>query len=79
MPYRTIKTLLQPCNIDFNELEDLSSMAEYSRVIGIGEGAHFVSEFSLARMSLIRYFLEVHQYNAIGLECGAVQGNRISE
>ncbi|MBF0352283.1 MAG: erythromycin esterase family protein [SAR324 cluster bacterium] len=79
MPYRTIRTLLQPCKLDFSELEDLASMAQSSRVIGIGEGAHFVSEFSLARASFIRYFVEVHEFNAIGLECGAVQGNRITE
>ncbi|MEC5588722.1 erythromycin esterase family protein [Klebsiella pneumoniae] len=79
MTYRTIRTLLQPCNLDFSELEDLSSMAKYARAIGIGEGAHFVSEFSLARASFIRYFVEMHEFNAIGLECGAVQGNRISE
>ena len=79
MTYRTIRTLLQPCNLDFSELEDLSSMAKYARVIGVGEGAHFVSEFSLARASFIRYFVEMHEFNAIGLECGAVQGDRISE
>lgn len=79
MPYRTTRTLLQPWNLDFSELEDLGSVAQASRVIGIGEGAHFISEFSLARTSLIRYFVEAHGFHAIGLECGAVQGHRISE
>ncbi|TVR76087.1 MAG: hypothetical protein EA409_13790 [Saprospirales bacterium] len=36
-------------------------------------------EFSLARASLIHYFVEVHSFNSIGLECNAIQGQQISE
>ncbi|GAB1411105.1 hypothetical protein MASR1M90_22590 [Desulfovibrionales bacterium] len=79
MEYRATGTLLQPWKQDLSEFEGLTSIGQCSRIIGIGEGAHFVSEFSLARASLIRYFLEAHGFNSIGLECGAIQGHRISE
>ncbi|HAT6293262.1 TPA: erythromycin esterase family protein, partial [Proteus mirabilis] len=79
MTWRTTRTLLQPQNLDFNEFEILTSVIEGARIVGIGEGAHFVAEFSLARASLIRYLVERHDFNAIGLECGAIQASRLSE
>jgi erythromycin esterase len=79
MECRTVGTLLQPWKLDLSEFESLASMAQRSRIIGVGEGAHFVSEFSLARASLIRYFIERHGYHSIGLECGAIQGRWISQ
>ncbi len=54
-------------------------LVEGARIVGLGEGAHFVAEFSLARASLIRYLVERHDFNAIGLECGAIQASRLSE
>ena len=63
MTWRTTRTLLQPQNLDFNEFEILTSVIEGARIVGIGEGAHFVAEFSLARASLIRYFVERHDFN----------------
>ncbi|HBC3997002.1 TPA: EreA family erythromycin esterase, partial [Vibrio cholerae] len=65
MTWRTTRTLLQPQNLDFNEFEILTSVIEGARIVGIGEGAHFVAEFSLARASLIRYLVERHDFNAI--------------
>ncbi len=79
MSYKATRTLLQPWSPDFIELEPLNSLVKSARVIGVGEGAHFVSEFSLARATFIRYFVETHGFNAIGLECGAIQGDRISK
>lgn len=51
MTWRTTRTLLQPQNLDFNEFEILTSVIEGARIVGIGEGAHFVAEFSLAVMT----------------------------
>jgi len=79
MEIKTVGSLLKPWNLDLGEFESLAGIGQCSRIIGIGEGAHFVAEFSLARASLIRYFVEEHGFNAVGLECGAVQGNRVSE
>jgi erythromycin esterase len=45
MECRTVGTLLQPWKLDLSEFESLASMAQRSRIIGVGEGAHFVSEF----------------------------------
>lgn len=79
MACRVARTLLHPLKLDFSEIKSLDSIAQCSRIIGVGESAHFVSEFSMARASLIRYFVEVHEFNAVGMECGAIQGHRISE
>jgi len=79
MEIKTVGSLLQPWDLDLGEFESFAGIGQCSRIIGIGEGAHFVAEFSLARASLIRYFVEEHGFNAVGLECGAVQGNRVSE
>lgn len=79
MAYRTAPTLLQPEKLDYGELEGLVPSEPCPRVIGVGEGAHFVSEFSLVRASVVRYFVEKHGFNALGLECGAVHGARLSE
>ncbi len=51
-------------------LRFLLPTVEGARIVGLGEGAHFVAEFSLARASLIRYLVERHDFNAIGLELG---------
>lgn len=78
MDWGTIKTLLQPQELDVDELGTLASVVHGSKIIGVGEGAHFVSEFSLARNSIIRYLVERHDFNALGLECGAIQASRLS-
>lgn len=78
MEWRTIETLLQPQELDVDELGILASVVHTSKIIGVGEGAHFVSEFSLARNSIIRYLIERHDFNALGLECGAIQASRLS-
>jgi erythromycin esterase len=78
MDWRTIKTLLQPQELDVDELGTLAPVVHGSKIIGVGEGAHFVSEFSLARNSIIRYLVERHDFNTLGLECGAIQASRLS-
>ena len=78
MDWRRIKRLLQPQELDVDELGTLASVVHGSKIIGVGEGAHFVSEFSLARNSIIRYLVERHDFNALGLECGAIQASRLS-
>lgn len=79
MDIKNSKTLLHPETVDFAEIEALASLVDDSRIIGVGEGAHFVSEFSLVRASLIRYLVEIHNFNSIGLECGAIQASRLSK
>lgn len=74
-----IETLLRPHEIDLNDLGLLDSVFSGSRIVGVGEGAHFVSEFSLVRASLIRYLVERHFFNTIALECGAIQAARLTE
>lgn len=78
MDRRTMKTLLRPEELDVDELGILDSVVHSSKIVGVGEGAHFVSEFSLARNSIIRYLVEKHDFSALGLECGAIQASRLS-
>jgi len=73
----TFTTLLSPGALAFDELASLDDVMSGARIVGVGEGAHFVAEFSLARESLVRYLVSQHGFNMIGLECGALQGARI--
>lgn len=83
MDHGTFRTLLTPEALDLDELAPLDDVVRGARssptaqVVGVGEGAHFVAEFSRARESLVRYLVERHGFNAIGLECGALQGARL--
>ncbi|MBU1412587.1 erythromycin esterase family protein [Myxococcota bacterium] len=78
MTCHPIRSLLHPRSLKRDELAPLAPLIEGARIIGLGEGAHFVSEFSRARVSLIRHLVEHHEFNAVGLECGAIQAARLS-
>lgn len=57
----------------------LSGTLNQANVVGVGEGAHFVSEFSSIRFNLIKCMVERHDFNAIFLECSASQAERLNE
>ena len=63
-----IDTLLQPQRPDFDEPAALDPVVRSSRLVGAGEGAHFVSEFSLVGAGMVRYFVEKHNFSALDLE-----------
>lgn len=79
MKVSQIEALLKPHAVNFSDLSSLSSVINGARIVGVGEGAHFVSEFSWVRACLIRYLVEQHHFNAIALECGAIQAAKLME
>ncbi|WP_433345332.1 erythromycin esterase family protein [Microtetraspora malaysiensis] len=66
-----VLTTLDPQEPLLDDLEPLGGVVADARVVGIGEGAHFVHEFNLARARLIRYLLERHGFTHVALELGA--------
>lgn len=63
---------------DPEEFAPLDAVLKDARIVGVGEGAHFVSEFARTRIALIRFLIERHGFNAIALECGELQALRLS-
>lgn len=59
-----------------NTLKDILLNAN---IVGVGEGAHFVSEFSTIRFNLIRHLINLLEFNTIGLECSAIQGEKLNK
>ncbi|SHF19833.1 erythromycin esterase [Mariniphaga anaerophila] len=74
-----VKTRLNSNEDNFCAFKNVSSIVNNARIVGIGEGAHFVSEFSSARCGFVQYLIENHGFNAVGLECGTIQAGKLSE
>ncbi|MEH0938521.1 erythromycin esterase family protein [Micromonospora psammae] len=62
---------LDPDQPALHDLEPLRAIVEDSRVVSIGEGAHFVHEFTLARARLLRYLVERCGFTVLACELGA--------
>ncbi len=72
--------LLNDSNVtDFSKKVSFRQVIEGARVIGVGESAHFVSEFSNIRMALSRQLIDHFDFNVIGLECSGLQGEKLNE
>ncbi|MFF2809096.1 erythromycin esterase family protein [Streptomyces sp. NPDC058000] len=59
---------------DLDELEPLREIAGDARVVAIGEGAHFVTEFSLARQRVLRFLAERCGFTVLAFEFGFSEG-----
>jgi erythromycin esterase len=55
-------------DLDYGDLEPLREMVENARVVAIGEGAHFVKEFSYMRQRLLRFLSEQCGFNVFAFE-----------
>lgn len=53
---KVLRTLDDKASLD--DLEPLRDIIGEARVVAIGEGAHFVSEFASARIRLLRFLVE---------------------
>ncbi len=62
---------LDPAEPSLADLEPLRAVVAEARVVGVGEGAHFVREFTLARARLLRYLLEECGFTILAFEMGA--------
>ncbi|MFJ5676509.1 erythromycin esterase family protein [Streptomyces sp. NPDC093097] len=53
-----------------DDLEPLRQIADGARVVAVGEGAHFVEEFWLARQRVVRFLAERCGFTVLALEFG---------
>ncbi|TDE48504.1 erythromycin esterase family protein [Nonomuraea mesophila] len=67
----TVLNTVDPDEPLLDDLHPLRAIVEDARVVAIGEGAHFVHEFTLARARLLRYLLEHCGFTVVALEMGS--------
>ncbi|TDC10668.1 erythromycin esterase family protein [Nonomuraea longispora] len=67
----SVLNTLDPDEPRLDDLDPLRAVVEGARVVAIGEGAHFVREFALARARLLRYLLERCGFTTVAVEMGA--------
>ncbi|AGZ42685.1 erythromycin esterase family protein [Actinoplanes friuliensis] len=73
----TLNTL-DPSDPQLSDLEPLREALAGAHVVGVGEGAHFVEEFTLARARLVRYLVEECGFTTLALECGHAEAAAIN-
>ncbi|MEV0624110.1 erythromycin esterase family protein [Nonomuraea sp. NPDC050404] len=61
-----------------DDLDPLRAIVGDARVVAIGEGAHFVREFTLARARLLRYLVERCGFGAVAVEMGAGDADAVN-
>ncbi|MER7988123.1 erythromycin esterase family protein [Streptomyces noursei] len=71
--HTTTLTTLQPHD-DLDDLEPLREIVGDARVVAVGEGAHFVTEFSLARQRVVRFLAERCGFTVLAFEFGFSEG-----
>ncbi|MEV0237057.1 erythromycin esterase family protein [Nonomuraea sp. NPDC050786] len=71
--HTAVLNTLDPDAPALDDLEPLRGVIEDARVVGIGEGAHFVHEFTLARARLLRFLVERCAFTHVALELGSAQ------
>jgi erythromycin esterase len=69
---------LDPDEPLLDDLEPLRAVIGDARVVSIGEGAHFVHEFTLARTRLLRYLVERCGFTVVALEMGAAEASAVN-
>ncbi len=63
--------------MDLGDLDVLGDLVQGARVVGIGEGAHFVREFATARTNLVRFLVERCGFTHVALELGRAQATQL--
>ncbi|NIH80367.1 erythromycin esterase family protein [Amycolatopsis viridis] len=59
---------------DVDDLEPLREIVGDARVVGLGEGAHFVAEFTLLRQRVLRFLAERCGFTVLAFEFGFSEG-----
>ncbi|WP_274911662.1 erythromycin esterase family protein [Streptomyces sp. WZ-12] len=67
--HATELTTLDP-HAPLDDLQALQEIADGARVVAVGEGAHFVEEFWLARQRVVRFLAERCGFTVLALEFG---------
>lgn len=71
--HATILSGLDP-DAPLGDLEPLREIIGDARVVGIGEGAHFVAEFTLLRQRVLRFLAERCGFTVLAFEFGFSEG-----
>ncbi len=74
----TVLHTLDPAGPRLSDLEPLRNVVAGARVVGLGEGAHFVREFTLARARLLRFLVEECGITVLAFELGAVEASSVN-
>ncbi|MGC5054833.1 erythromycin esterase family protein [Micromonospora sp. DT48] len=69
---------LDPAEPDLTDLAPLRTLLAGARVVGVGEGSHFVREFTLARARLLRYLVEECGLTILAFELGASEADALN-
>ncbi|MFG1921882.1 erythromycin esterase family protein [Cryptosporangium sp. NPDC048952] len=69
---------LDPADPQLSDLEPLRNSIAGARIVGIGEGAHFVREFTLARARLLRYLVEQCGFTSLAFELGYTEATKLN-
>ena len=66
-------------DLPLDDLEPLREIIGDARVVGIGEGAHFVSEFTLLRQRVLRFLAERCGFTVLAFEFGFSEGYALDD
>jgi len=69
---------LNPEDDGFDDLEVLGKLVSEAKIVGVGEGAHFVTEFGMARARISRFLIERCGFTHIALELGRCEALKLS-
>ncbi|MET7332912.1 erythromycin esterase family protein [Nonomuraea sp. NPDC005650] len=75
----TVLSTLDPDDPVLDDLEPLRGVVSDAQVVGVGEGAHFVREFTLARARLLRFLLERCGFTDVAFELGSAQATAVND
>ncbi|GAA2410601.1 hypothetical protein GCM10010191_19420 [Actinomadura vinacea] len=76
--HTAVLNTLDPDEPLLNDLDPLRDVVGDARVVAIGEGAHFVHEFTLARARLLRYLLERCGFTVVAFEMGDGEASAVN-
>ena len=71
-------TYLEP-DADLDDLEPLRALIGSTRVVAVGENAHFISEFALLRHRILRFLVEQCGFTVLSFESGFSEGFALDE
>ncbi|MEU6784235.1 erythromycin esterase family protein [Nonomuraea angiospora] len=76
--HTTVLNTLDPADPVLDDLEPLRDVVGDAQVVAVGEGAHFVREFNLARARLLRFLLERCGFTDVAFELGSADAAAVN-
>lgn len=69
---------LNPEDTRFDDFEVLAEVVSDAKIVGVGESAHFVTEFGMARARISRFLIERCGFTHVALELGHCEARRLN-